>query len=293
MKGKLFSKTVIRFFVYLFLFIFVVPLFFTYNLARPRAIRSDEHPLDYGWIYEDILIEKNNTPRLTGWFLPSLREDPSLTIILLHGYPADKGDILHRAGYLLGDFNVVLFDFRYFGSSGGYYSTLGVKEKDDLSAVLDFLEEEKEITAVGLWGYSMGGAVAILATPEEEMIKGIVVDSAYANPKDMLKRIYYLPIVNEIFSEITLFSAGLITRTNLKTTTPESRMKDIRVPVFLIHPRHDPVIPFNQAEKLVKAVSDKIDIKIRFLDEEIHGIYDKDIFEDIREFFLNIEKDLF
>ena len=34
-------------------------------------------------------------------------------MILLHGYPADKGNILPVLAFLHADFNLLLFDFRY------------------------------------------------------------------------------------------------------------------------------------------------------------------------------------
>jgi hypothetical protein len=39
---------------------------------------------------------------------------------------------------------------------------LGVKEKDDLQSVIDFIYENKRVSTVGLWGRSMGAVTSLM-----------------------------------------------------------------------------------------------------------------------------------
>ena len=45
--------------------------------------------------------------------------------------------------------------------SEGDYVSLGHYEKDDLSAVVDFLRQSGRVSTLGLWGRSMGAATAL------------------------------------------------------------------------------------------------------------------------------------
>src|SRR3970282_2554644 len=86
---------------------------------------------------------------LRGWYIPAARTTEK-TLILLHGYPADKGDILPALAFLHEDFNLLLFDFRYLGESEGSYSSAGAKEVEDLLAAIRFLKA-RGLEQVGVW----------------------------------------------------------------------------------------------------------------------------------------------
>jgi len=39
---------------------------------------------------------------------------------------------------------------------------LGVKEKDDLLSVIDYIDEYKRVSNIGLWGRSMGAVTSLM-----------------------------------------------------------------------------------------------------------------------------------
>jgi len=55
-----------------------------------------------------------------------------------------------------------LFDFAGCGKSSGEYVTLGWKETDDLSQLIDILTRDYSATQISLWGRSMGAVTAIM-----------------------------------------------------------------------------------------------------------------------------------
>ena len=116
---------------------------------------------------------------LRGWYIPCAKETQK-TLILLHGYPADKGNILPALAFLHEDFNLLLFDFRYLGKSEGSYSTAGAKEVEDLLAAIQFLKS-RGVKEVGVWGFSMGGAVALMAIEKASEIRAVISESSYAS----------------------------------------------------------------------------------------------------------------
>ena len=55
-----------------------------------------------------------------------------------------------------------LFDFAGCGKSTGEFVTLGWKETDDLSQLIDILTRDYEATQIALWGRSMGAVTSIM-----------------------------------------------------------------------------------------------------------------------------------
>jgi uncharacterized protein len=125
-----------------------------YISIRPPKIVSSITPRELNMPHEQVSFTTADGLTLRGWFIPSAKKADK-TLILLHGYPADKGNILPALAFLHADFNLLLFDFRYLGESEGHYSTAGAKEVEDLLAAIRFLKR-RGIKEVGVWGFFHG-----------------------------------------------------------------------------------------------------------------------------------------
>lgn len=86
---------------------------------------------------------------------------------------------------LIHKFDVVAFDFRGCGNSDGKYLTLGFLEKNDLKAVIEYVEAKFGPRKWMIWGRSMGAVTAILYTAKFEQssdrISGLVLDSPFSD----------------------------------------------------------------------------------------------------------------
>jgi cephalosporin-C deacetylase-like acetyl esterase len=82
-----------------------------YISVRPPKILSSITPRDLNMAYEDVSFTTSDGLTLRGWYIPSAKGSKR-TLILLHGYPADKGNILPAVAFLHDDFNLLAFDFR-------------------------------------------------------------------------------------------------------------------------------------------------------------------------------------
>src|SRR5207244_10777079 len=91
-------------------------------------------------------------------------------LVLLHGYPAEKADVLPIAAALAPRFTVLLLDQRYFGQSGGRATTIGYRERGDLRRAIDVLAA-RGFNEVGVFGFSLGGAVALLAAAADPPLR--------------------------------------------------------------------------------------------------------------------------
>src|SRR3972149_2421145 len=84
----------------------------------PLKFHSNITPLHLKLPYDDVRFRTTDGLTLRGWSIPSSRR-PKGTILVTHGYPADKGDLLPLAQFLHPRYNLFLFDFRSFGQSEG------------------------------------------------------------------------------------------------------------------------------------------------------------------------------
>jgi pentatricopeptide repeat protein len=60
------------------------------------------------------------------------------------------------------------------GLSDGTFVTLGVKEVEDLAAVVRYIQQDERISTLGLWGRSMGAVTALLYSNMDPDIAGTV-----------------------------------------------------------------------------------------------------------------------
>jgi len=231
--------------------VFLIMLFFSsfyvfYNSTHPEKIISQETPLKYGYNYEDVEFKSDNLI-LKGWFIPAKNFTTNKVIIALHGYPFDKGDILNQTLFLLKDYNLLLFDFRYFGFSQGKYTTLGFKEQADVLAAINYLKS-KGYNEIGILGFSMGGATALMAAEKTKDIKAITADSAFAN-LDMVFRKEKFD--NVPVKGILLFTTRLISKTLLgldtKEVSPMDSVKNYNTPILIIHSENDDYVNVDNA----------------------------------------------
>lgn len=119
--------------------------------------------------------------RLAGWYIPAASGIGAAgpTIVLAHGYGQNKSSMLGAAALLHDDYNLVLFDFRNHGQSQASPTTVGLLERLDLRAVVDWLEARKQPSAIGVLGVSMGGAAAVNEAAADGRVAALVLDSTH------------------------------------------------------------------------------------------------------------------
>ena len=108
------------------------------GVLPPR--RDPESPHLLGVDAEEVWFPSLDGIRLHGLWLPGRKDYPTLVLCL--GYckslaePLDVGLELNRAGY-----NLLSFDFRACGKSGGRHTTVGWKETWDVQAAAHYVAE--------------------------------------------------------------------------------------------------------------------------------------------------------
>lgn len=257
--------------------ILVLSLWGFYSAIRPFKIISSVTPENYGIPYEKVSFRTKDNVLIRGWFIKSPNPHAK-TIILLHGYPADKGNILPTTIFLHKTYNLLYFDFRYLGESEGVYSTVGKDEIMDLLAAIQYLHT-RNINEVGVWGFSLGAAVALMTAPSAPEIKAIVAESSYARLDWMAYDYYRIPILKYVLAELTRFWGWLFLHYDFKKVSPALAATKLQIPILLIHSKQDNVVSFENALLLKKSLSQNPNAEVIFIDNARHG-----------EHFLNYNK---
>ena len=278
------GPTILRIVLIIFAFLVVASLWGFYISIRPPKIISSITPRDLKMAYEDVSFKTADGLTLRGWYIPCAKTTGN-TVILLHGYPADKGNILPPLSFLHEDFNLLLFDFRYLGESEGSYSTAGAKEVEDLLAAIQFLKG-RGTAEVGVWGFSMGGAVALMAIEKASEIRAVISESSYANLGDMALELFRIPLLNYPMAYLVRLWAKLFLGIDLRDVSPAERVRDTTIPILLIHSSADDVIPFSHGQSLRQALAKNPSAEFWFTAGIVHGQLGSDYQSRVRDFFL-------
>jgi uncharacterized protein len=236
--------------------------------VRPPRLTVALRPSDVNLRVETVSVQTADGLRLAGWLAP---RPGAPAVILLHGYPAEKSDLLPLAAALHARFTVLLMDFRYFGESEGRATTLGFRERDDVRRAVDLLHA-RGLAPVGVFGFSMGGAVGLLAAAEEPRIKAVVAYAAFADLQTLGRELYgYFWVLRGPFVTLLRLWARLFLGADVTRPSPAEAAARLGIPVLLIHSRQDDQIPFTHAERLQRALAANQFAQFAFVDGVRHG----------------------
>lgn len=251
--------------------------------VRPPRLTVPLAPGDLGLTVESVAIDTEDGVRLAAWFLPRAGAP---AVVLLHGYPAEKADLLPIAAALAPHFAVLLFDQRYFGSSGGHATTLGFRERGDLRRVIDFLAARGH-REVGVFGLSLGGAVALLAAAEDSRIRAVAAYAPFADLRSLAYELYgWLWWLKYPFVGLLRVWSVVFFGHDITAISPERAASTLTVPVLLAASREDEQIPFAHAERLRRALARNTRSELMFTDHGRHGELPSGFEASLARFFL-------
>ena len=206
---------------------------------HPPRFYDPNTPKDYNINYEKISFITSDQIKIKGWLLKS--DKANGTIIIGHGYPFDKGNILPVAKFLYPDYNLLFYDHRYFGESEGKITTVGYKEVEDVKAAINFAKNKFPGKPIALYGFSLSASAMLMSKIK---VNAIIADSPYADLEKMIEHIYSIfgPFKYP-FVITTKFYAKIFLNINSKKVSPALAVKDYKVPILIIHGEKDSQIP--------------------------------------------------
>lgn len=243
-------KFLIQVLVYVVAGIFLCSFVLFYMSVRPHKYLIGDDPEELGLDFEKVEFKTGDNINLKGLFFP--KDNTKKAIIVGHGYPFSKENVLDFARFLHKDYNLLFFDFRYFGESEGFYTTVGIKEKEDILAAVKFLKK-KNLTDIGALGISMSAAAIIMS--ESPDIKAVVSDASYDSLDNMIKRSFWVfpgPL-KAPFVAITKLYARIFLGIDTAKESPMKSLKNITAPILFIHGEKDNQISPDNSRALHEA----------------------------------------
>lgn len=171
---------------------------------------------------------------LSAWKVPA-RTARRGTILYLHGVADNRGSALTAAERFPDrGFDVVAYDSRAHGDSGGEICTYGFYEKRDLQRALDVFESGPVIVI----GSSLGGAVALQAAAEDARISAVIAAESFSDLRTVAaERAPWFFTARTISQALAL--AGKQGSFRVDDVSPMAAARRIHVPVFLLHGAED------------------------------------------------------
>ena len=233
------------------------------ELIHPPHRRAETSPADYQLESETVSFRARDGLTLRGWFIPA--PNPHGTIVVCHGYTGEcspdleYAPMFHQHGY-----STLYFDFRGHGMSDGNYTSLVYFERRDLLAALDFLRA-RGIERVGLYGLSMGGAIALSTAPLSPMVVGVVSDCAFAKLWHVVRHSVSKRGIPGIFASLVgwlvILIASLRLRAYLFSADPIRAISKIAPrPILLMHAENDDDAPVEEGRRLYAAAREPKDL---------------------------------
>lgn len=187
---------------------------------------------------EPVTFEVNGV-RLAGWMgrCPGKARG---TVIYLHGIADNRvggAGICER--FLKSGFDVIAYDSRAHGSSGGNACTYGYHEKRDLLEIV----EKVEHPPVVLLGGSMGAAIALQAAGESSRGIAAVIAAESFSDLETISRERVPSFLNAIGHQKAMETAEHEGHFKCSEVSPLKAAGKIRIPVLIIHGEKDRATP--------------------------------------------------
>jgi pimeloyl-ACP methyl ester carboxylesterase len=184
--------------------------------------------------YADVTFAGEGGVALHGWRFPA--QGPRRgTLVYLHGIGDNRaGGVGIAKRFAPKGWDVLAYDGRAHGASGGAFCTYGALERRDLVRALDAAQADRVV----LLGSSLGAAVALQAAPFDPRIRGAIAQSPFSSLREIARdRAPWFATDAEVERALAIAQAkGGFT---LGEASAVAAASDIRVPVLLIHGARD------------------------------------------------------
>lgn len=200
----------------------------------------------------DISIQSNFGYKLSGTYIRNFASTGN-TIIIVHGITGSRWESMKYADmYIDLGYNVLIYDSRYHGTSGGNNISLGYFEKYDLDNCVKWVRKQNPKGIIGIHGESMGAATALLHANmniEEKEVSFYIVDCPFSDLSELFSdklteemKNHGKIVANAIVfysSVYAWYKAGF----SLYSISPKKALSGVDVPIMFVHGADDDFIP--------------------------------------------------
>lgn len=233
---------------------FVINNVLLYAIIQPKRVTTTNYLDVANQDYNTITVLTKDSLLLKGYHVKSNRDTTYASIVLIHGIGGCKEHFTNLAVDLAhAGYESWIFDNRAHGESEGTYSTYGYHEKDDISKIIDNIKKLSPESKIGLWGNSLGGAIAIQAIEKDSRIDFGIIESTFTDlsliVQDYQKRFSY-GLEFKWVCNLTLNKASEIARFIPSQVKPLASVKHINKPMLIAHGDADQNIKYEYGKTL-------------------------------------------
>jgi alpha-beta hydrolase superfamily lysophospholipase len=187
--------------------------------------------------------------RLKGWWFHTQGKKRG-TVIVMHGVADNRGSSAGFADHFLArGFDLVAYDSRAHGESGGEACTYGYYEKQDLRRVMDRLGAGPFV----LIGTSLGAAVSLQAAAEDDRIVAVVAAASFSDLRTVAAdRAPFFASKANVADALRI--AEETAKFRVDEVSPVLAAARIHVPVLLLHGERDDETPNVHSRRIFAAL---------------------------------------
>jgi pimeloyl-ACP methyl ester carboxylesterase len=187
----------------------------------------------------DLTLANGDT--VHAWYREAAPDAP--TVLFLHGARRNLNGNQYRFERLadLG-LNVLAIDYRGFGRSTPLLPSEDTALEDARAALDELVRRQPDPRQRFVYGYSLGGALAIALAAERDGLAGVVVESSFTSISDLVRstRWGWLPFVDVVVTQ---------------EFDSRSRIARVNEPLLLMHGTADGIIPHTMSDELLAAAT--------------------------------------
>lgn len=205
---------------------------------------------------ENVRIEPDKGPVLTGWFVDTGKEE--WVAVYGHGYLMNRSEFVPLAHELAQHgVNALLFDFRAHGRSEGRKASMGWFEREDVVNAIAEAKRRKPNAKVLYVGSSMGAVAGLLAGCDDpDLIDAYILDAPYASLKETGKRWFTFlagPAAQLILAPAVTIGALMAGVMPGKVDMVRRVTCLDRKPMLFLAAENDVLVPIHSARRLASA----------------------------------------
>ena len=224
---------------------------------RPPRRSPERLAADLGYPITPIEVTTDGVTIRGDLLEPEQVDSAAPVVVLVHGWTGDSSTMLHLAEPLLAEgLPVVVFDVRSHGRSDRAPAVTVRHFRDDLLAVLEWLQKERPGRRIVVVGHSLGGSAAILARAKGAPIDGLALVASPANLFAATAGFFSdhgLPggLLVKLFHPSWRLRAG----ESFRCLDPDARARDIAgsIPITIVQGDRDTRVPPSDAARLSDA----------------------------------------
>lgn len=201
-----------------------------------------------------VSIPSDSGATLAAWHLPVARSNA--TAILLHPIRADRRSMISRAKLLIKHgYSTLLVDLQSHGESLGENITAGYLERHDVLAAIKYVRTIDAHQKIAIVGSSLGGASALLAQPEVDVI---VLESVYPTVSEAVhNRVQMrLGLLHHIVGPLLLIQLRLRLGISPDQLRPIERVQGIHCPILIASGDRDRHTTIDETRRLFEAANE-------------------------------------